>query len=119
MYSIYRFKNDPSSKTAFSVRLDFVFLLLPFVTGAGFLDEAYDVTRYSDEVIEGAGKADILANNKLAGKAAEKAAKTDLISHFGSPNVYEQVSIRTNQGLRRMDFVVQHPSGKWVGYEVK
>ena len=64
-------------------------------------------------------KSQILKNNRINGKLAEDRARIDLNNKYGEENVYSQVSIRTEKGLRRMDFVVQTKESKWLGIEVK
>lgn len=61
---------------------------------------------------------EILAANRVAGKAAEALAKADLIAQ-GNTILGSQVAIWTSTGLRVIDHLVQTPAGQIIAYEVK
>lgn len=63
-------------------------------------------------------KAKTLKNNKAAGKAAEAQAAVDLVAE-GNIILGSQVSIRTSQGLRIVDHLVQDKNGILRAIEVK
>jgi RHS repeat-associated protein len=59
-----------------------------------------------------------IAQNRLVGEAAETIA-TRQISAGGNNLLGNQVSVRTSEGLRRLDNLVQTPSGQLINIEVK
>jgi len=61
---------------------------------------------------------EILAANRVAGKAAEALAKADLIAQ-GNTILGSQVAIWTSTGLRVIDHLVQTPASQIIAYEVK
>jgi len=56
--------------------------------------------------------------NKAAGRAAEKVAAEKLIAN-GNTILGSQVSVRTSAGLRRIDYLIQTPTGRILAVEVK
>ncbi|HWO25766.1 MAG TPA: hypothetical protein VNO30_43820, partial [Kofleriaceae bacterium] len=69
-------------------------------------------------VARGASQAEILAANRAAGIAAERAAARQLVAE-GNTILGSQVSVRTSLGLRRIDHLIQTPGGQILAVEVK
>jgi hypothetical protein len=70
--------------------------------------------------VVGAGRAaeGTLAANKAAGRAAEGRAAKDLVAE-GNTILGSQVSVRTSEGRRVVDHLIQTPTGQIVACEVK
>ena len=88
--------------------------------------QAIKAARAAERVVEigraaehgmGAAKG-TLAANQAAGKAAEARAATDLVAE-GNKILGSQVSVRTSEGRRVVDHLIQTPSGQIVACEVK
>lgn len=67
---------------------------------------------------QGATRAQVLAANRAAGAAAERLAARELVAE-GNTILGSQVSIRTSAGLRRVDHLIQTPTGQILAVEVK
>ena len=67
---------------------------------------------------KGTSKADVLKANQAQGKAAEKLAKADLEKQ-GYKVLGSQVSVKTSEGRRVIDHLVQDSKGNIKGIEVK
>ena len=63
-------------------------------------------------------RAELLAANRAAGRAAESLTVSQLLAE-GNTILGSQVSVRTSLGLRRIDHLIQTPSGQLVAIEVK
>lgn len=63
-------------------------------------------------------KAEILKQNRIAGKAAEKIAEQQLTDE-GYKIIGSQVSVNTSAGRRVIDHLVRDPNGNIVAVEVK
>ena len=72
-------------------------------------------TNKKEQVTE---KAKTLAENKKAGAEAEKLAKIDLEKE-GNEILGSQVSVRTSEGIRRIDHLIRDSSGNIKAVEVK
>ncbi|MDX3905812.1 MAG: hypothetical protein QHC78_09005 [Pigmentiphaga sp.] len=62
--------------------------------------------------------AEVLAANRAAGRAAERQAAIDLASE-GNTILGSQVTVRTSQGNRVIDHLIQTPDGRIMAVEVK
>lgn len=82
-------------------------------------DKGVDAVRAGVQLAESANAAKrTLAANQAAGKAAEAKAAAELVAE-GNKLLGSQVSIRTAEGRRIVDHLIQTPNGQIVAVEVK
>lgn len=99
---------------AFGLGVDLAATAVPFVPGGA--GAAIRAARAADDAVDAAKGT--LAANRAAGKAAEAQAAIDLIAE-GNTILGSQVSVRTSQGRRVVDHLIQTPSGQIMAIEVK
>jgi RHS repeat-associated protein len=90
------------------------------VPGTGQVLKAARAAKAVDHAIDGAkaAKEATLAANKVAGRAAEQQAAKDIVAEGGTI-LGSQVSVRTSEGRRVVDHLVETAGGKIVACEVK
>lgn len=81
-------------------------------------DAVENVVDIADDAGNKLSKAEIIKQNKIAGKAAEEIAKKQLVDE-GYEIIGSQVSARTSAGRRVMDYLVRDPLGNMISVEVK
>ena len=82
--------------------------------GAGAVAQAVSARLASEQ----ARRSAILAANRHAGRQAERAAADNMLSN-GHRILGRQVSVRTGEGRRIIDYLIQSPKGRIVAIEVK
>lgn len=93
---------------------DGVALALPGVPGGAWLAIAATRAEWATSV----AAQGTLAANRIAGKAAEARAAGDLVAE-GNKILGSQVSVRTSEGIRVIDHLIQTQGGQIVAVEVK
>ncbi|MCG1025143.1 kelch repeat-containing protein [Dehalobacter sp.] len=92
--------------------------MIGMISGGGVSSAEKTIAKIVKGEVGSLSKAEILALNRLAGTAAEKVAAQKLLNE-GYEIVGSQVSIRTSEGIRRVDHLVRDAEGNLTAIEVK